>query len=1478
MTQPIAMQPTAPDAHFRILFECCPDGVLVIDEGDLRVLASNQEMCRRLGYTPEELTPLSLLDIHPRAAHARVESEIRAQPGNAARQVVGLPVVRKDGGVFFADVSASRIELDGRPTLVAFFRDTTERTAAEERTRIKHDLMQALAATSSLAEGLRLCVDAAVRTAGCDGGGVYLRSRDSGGALDLRVHLGLSPEFVDGSRRFAGESREHAAALEGEPVYGSVGSPAGPLSAAYVREGVKGYALLPLVHDGHVVGCLVVASRTHEMVPVPARLALETIAAGVVQAIVRLQAEEELRESQERYRVLFDEAVDGLMLPSADGSTLTVNKAFARMHGYETPDEMASFTLRDLDTAASAAHGAERVRRAEAGETLTFEVEHYRKDRSTFPLSVTASRVRLGGQWHVLTLHRDITESRRAERALQSSERQLRLALEAGKIGVFEVQVPTGESTWSLEVAEIWGIPSGFAAGFFEYCWEHVHPDDLARVRDFYTRFLQGGPTDTELRIVRPGGETRWIRWRGRLLDDGHTGLRVVGVNIDITERRRLEEDREAALLKYRTLFDALPIGISVADREGRLVESNRMAGVLLGLPEEEQRQRKIGGSEWQIVRPDGTPMPPEEFASTRAFRDQHPVENVEMGLVKSAAETTWLSVTAAPLALPDLGVVVAYGDITDRKRATDALAEREEVFANVIEQATDAIAVVDAATGRFVQFNEAAHRGLGYTREEFATLRIADIQAEHSPEAIRDNLEQARAHGAVSFDTRHRHRDGSVRDERVSIRPLRVRGRDYMAAVWTDITDRNQAAARELRDALRTEFLLDVHQRAPQMSDRELFDHFLQRAVELTASAIGFFHRVSDDQQAIILTTWNEEARRGCATRFDTHYPLADAGNWVDCVRQGRPVIYNDFAASPNQRGLPEGHPAIRRFMSIPVIRDGKVRIIFGVGNKAADYDQDDATQLQVVANELHKIMTQRAAQDLVRESEERFRQIVEAASDWIWEVDADGRYVYASARVTDVIGFAPDEVLGKTAVDFTPEAEAQRLRPLFESFAKERSRFAGLEIAVRHKDGRERVLEATGVPLLDEQGALRGFLGMNRDVTERKRLEEQFRQSQKLEAVGQLAGGVAHDFNNILAAFMMHLGLLEMNTTIDDEVRGALRELGEEARRAASLTRQLLMFSRRSVLALRPLDLNDVIAELLKMLRRLIGEHVSLRFDPEPVLPQVEADAGLLEQVLMNLVVNARDAMPGGGQITIATTMVGFPAEPRPAAVDRRRRSGRFVSLAVSDTGHGIDAATIGHIFEPFFTTKAPGSGTGLGLATVHGIVAQHNGWVDVESDAGRGSTFRVYLPALGAQPPAEPTNAAASPIAGGHETILVVEDEPNVRQLVTRSLRRLGYRVYEASTGRDALRVWEDCGSEVSVLLTDMVMPGGMSGLALAETLRARKPTLRVVVVSGYSSEVVRTGLPGRADMLYLPKPFSPQALAEVVRRALTMPPAW
>jgi len=481
------------------------------------------------------------------------------------------------------------------------------------------------------------------------------------------------------------------------------------------------------------------------------------------------------------------------------------------------------------------------------------------------------------------------------------------------------------------------------------------------------------------------------------------------------------------------------------------------------------------------------------------------------------------------------------------------------------------------------------------------------------------------------------------------------------------------------------------------------------------------------------------------------------------------------------------------------------------------------------------------------LRSREELFRSLIENASDVITILSADGTSLYESPAVARVLGRSPDELVGLPNFALLHSDDLPAVK---ETFARI---LAGeepgpIELRLRHRDGSWRTVEAIGRRRRQEGEWV--VVVNYRDVTDQRQLQEQLMHGQKLEAVGRLAGGIAHDFNNLLTAIGGYSQFLVAGFDDDDPRREDALEIVRASERAAALTGQLLAFSRNQVLLAEVLDLGEIIAGLEKLLSRLLGEGAELSTSIEPGC-LVRADRGQLEQVVTNLALNARDAMPSGGKVELAV----------------RRLDGK-VELCVSDTGVGMDEETVKHVFEPFFTTKDPGKGTGLGLATVYGIVTQSGGEVAVESKPGEGSTFRVLLP-LSLDDAAVPVEREERPQRTGFEGVLLAEDEDTIRRLVGEVLTRSGYSVYAAPNGEEALRLLEQHSDEIDLLLTDVVMPG-MSGPDLARAASRLSPSLRVLFTSGYTNE------PDEAfadpDVEFIGKPFSPQALVAKVRDVL------
>ncbi len=607
-------------------------------------------------------------------------------------------------------------------------------------------------------------------------------------------------------------------------------------------------------------------------------------------------------------------------------------------------------------------------------------------------------------------------------------------------------------------------------------------------------------------------------------------------------------------------------------------------------------------------------------------------------------------------------------------------------------------------------------------------------------------------------------------------------------------------------------------------------------------------------------------------------------AGSCGTAAFRREPVIVCDIATDPlwadfRHLALPHG---LRACWSTPITsQDGGILGTFAIYYREPRTPDEEHRQLIAHATHLAAVaMEWDRAQAELRSAESRYRTLVERlpAITYIAELGANGPWHYVSPQIEPMLGFAPAEWLSNSSawIDRVHAEDREAVLAVEEQFQRHRDLFQA-EYRVYARDGR--ILwfrdEAVMLPTAEDQPCL--MQGVMYDITERKRLEDQLRHSQKMEAVGLLAGGVAHDFNNLLMLIQAHNERLRGGLAADAPAQKESLGIEHAVTRAASLTGRLLSFSRKQVLQPRVMDLNEVLTEVAKMLDRLIGKSITLRVVAGAQLWPVKADPGQIEQLIMNLAVNARDAMPRGGELVIETKNAEInDADPR---LREGVRPGRYVVLIISDTGVGMDSETQAHMFEPFFTTKEPGRGTGLGLAIVYGVVKQTGGWTHVDSRPGQGTIFEIYLP-WAEEAGAEETKAPPS-ISGlqgdlasaprGTETILLVEDESGIRELAGEFLRRQGYVVLHGMDGNEALRIAEGHEDLIHLLVTDMAMPN-VGGKELAHRLRRVRPEIKVLFMSGYPDHPALTGGDASLQTTVLQKPFSLDTLAHKVRSVL------
>lgn len=535
----------------------------------------------------------------------------------------------------------------------------------------------------------------------------------------------------------------------------------------------------------------------------------------------------------------------------------------------------------------------------------------------------------------------------------------------------------------------------------------------------------------------------------------------------------------------------------------------------------------------------------------------------------------------------------------------------------------------------------------------------------------------------------------------------------------------------------------------------------------------------------------------------------------------------------------------------------DGSVRYLYSECELVSPGDEGNA-----LFGVTQDITERREAEESLRERDDHFRLLIEKATDLITVLDREGTIVYKSPSVRNVLGYKPSEVLGLKFADFVhPDDRDEAVEILSQAFKGGDLQIPDFTVRVRNASDEWIYLQSTGraVPDYGEEGSL---ILNSRNITEQMELQRQLFQAQKMEAVGRLAGGVAHDFNNILSVIIMQSELVAAENELSDEVLEDLKEVCNAAERAAHLTRQLLLFSRKQIFQPERVELCEVVSDLAKMLQRIIGEDIRMRLSLATESLTVRADPGMLDQVILNLVVNARDAMPRGGLLVLET------------ALERDESSGQEMAvLRVRDSGVGIEPELVPRIFEPFFTTKEKGRGTGLGLATVYGIVEQHKGRIEVSSQLGQGTDFTVLLPMLreGGSLPEE--TVVDSKLPGGRETILLVEDEDDLRRVTRKLLEGAGYEVLEASDGSCALELWQEHQAGIDILISDLVLPLGMNGMELSRMMASDKPELSVLFVSGYATDVVLSEEQTLKEGLnFLQKPYTPHTLLRTVRGVL------
>jgi hypothetical protein len=777
-----------------------------------------------------------------------------------------------------------------------------------------------------------------------------------------------------------------------------------------------------------------------------------------------------------------------------------------------------------------------------------------------------------------------------------------------------------------------------------------------------------------------------------------------------------------------------------------------------------------------------------------------------------------------------------------------------------IVENAPEAISILDLEL-RIMRINDEFTRLFGFSDDE-SLGRVIDtliVPPDRSAETvwIAESVAQGKK---LSLETRRQRKDGSLVDVLVSASPVIVDGRRVATyASYRDITD--QKRAEELNSALYA-----IAARAHSVEDPPQFFAAIHSIVGQLMYARNFYIALLDfDQQVLNFPYFVDEQDSAPASK------RMGRGLTEYVIRTGKPLlatpgVFEDLV----RRGETEliGAPSLD-WLGVPLIgSNGCIgALVVQSYSENVRFGERDRDILTFVSQQIATAIEHKRYEQALRNSEARYRSLILSAAYGIYRCTIAGRFLDVNPALIAMLGYGSvEEVLKLDArrdVFFNP----QELDRLIEDYRRTGS-LNGVEVQWKAKDGHVIIVRLSGRPVTGAEQSAEELEIIAEDITDRRQLEEQFRQAQKMEAVGRLAGGVAHDFNNLLMVINGYTEVLLEELGSSSAMYQKVQSIQQAADRAVTLTRQLLAFSRKQLLELKVVDVNTVIGEMERLLRPLIGENISLVTRLSPDAGRTRADAGQLEQVIMNLVVNAKDAMPEGGKITVQSSEVTVRQNFRE---HRFIQPGRYVVVSVSDTGHGMDKETQSRIFEPFFTTKEKGKGTGLGLSTVYGIVKQSGGYVFPQSETGSGTTFYIYLPRVEEAPEEMSPAKLQENEKGGCETVLLVEDEESVRELVQSTLTARGYKVLEAENGESGLRIAEAHGDGIDILITDVVMPG-MGGRELAQKLLQIRPDLAVLYLSGYTEDtILHQGVLG-PNTAFLQKPFTLQNLARKVREVL------
>lgn len=1158
------------------------------------------------------------------------------------------------------------------------------------------------------------------------------------------------------------------------------------------------------------------------------------------------------------YRLLLEGNQVGAFRTTLDGRVLDCNEVCLKFFGYESREKVLKHRAADF-YANPGERGSLIDRLLKEGSLTNVELSVRRKDgsRASMLCNLTLTVDPINGHNVIEGALIDISEwSRKADshQELESSFRQLFSS------NPYPVYVYDPVSLRFLEVNPAAIAKYGYSREeFLSMRLPDIRPSqDKSGLLKAVAEIRSGARHVGHWTHRRKDGKFLEVIVTSHLLEIGgrQAGLAFVE---DVTERKSAEREMEERAAYFHALVESNPLAIVVLDSNYRVRLCNPAFEELF----QYSQQEILGANIDSLVAPKNLEV--EASQLSKGALGGHEVRTTTRRRRKDGTLVD-VAVLGVPLLVDGkmLGGFGIYEDITERVRVESARHEAEERLRSIFENSIEGM-FQTTPDGHFISLNPALARMYGYSSPAELAASLSDIarQVYVDPQRREEFKRLIEERGAVEkFEYQVFRKDGGTIWLSENARAVRDQAGKilYYEGTAEDVTERKRAEAER-------QVTFEIIHGVSVTDNLDDLLRLIHQSLQKVLHASNCFVALHDPKTEMFEFPFfvdefdsapaPQKVGRSCtAYVFRTGRAMLIPQSQFDrLVAKGEVELVG--TPSPAWIGVPLRTPAAT--IGVLVLQNYENERI---------YTTRDLEFLESVGGQIAIAIERKRAETALRASEARLRVLVEQLPAVLWTTDSDLKFTSSLGAGLSRLGLKPNQVVGQSLSEYFQTSD-----PDFLPIAAHRQAIAG-EAVTFHIEWAGGSYACHVEPLRGADGHTHGAICMALDVTERKQLEAQLRQAQKMEAVGRLAGGIAHDFNNLLMVIQGYTELLLERLIPNDPLRRNAEQIHDASDRAAGLTRQLLAFSRNQLLAPKVLDLQLVVTDMEKMLRRLIGEDIDLVTIAQPDLWSVKADRSQLEQVILNLAVNARDAMPRGGKLTIETSNVDLDnsyARQHPIVT-----SGPYVMLAVTDTGVGMDAETQAHVFEPFFTTKEKGKGTGLGLATVYGVVKQSGGYVWVYSEEQHGTTFKIYLPRADAAATAEKRNEANQRPLRGSETILLVEDERGVRELAREHLELNGYTVLQAGNGQQALDLASKHSGKIHLLLTDVVMPG-MSGRQLAEQIQSVRPGIRILYMSGYTDQaIVHHGILA-ADTMLLQKPFTLHALAAKLREALERPAA-